>query len=193
MSNASARRATSVPIAPTPTRPTVFPASTSSDANPQRSGSPLSQVSGKRLTNASIDASTNSAIGTAFAPREHVNRRPSITSSGKPSTPVLNACSQRTPGTADRSSASRSRDSTSMISASGARSSSRPTTTSSSPSASCTRDTIPPPGTFTTTVAVLASGLLILARSRRCAPGHCGPARCSPVYPAPNARSCGPF
>ena len=56
---------------------------------------------------------------------------------------------------------------------------------------SCTCDTSPPPGTFTTTVAGRPHRAAHAARSRRCAPGRSGPARCSPGYPAPNARSCG--
>ena len=64
------------------------PSSTSRPAPPQRSGGSESQVSGSRFANASIVASTNSAIGTALAPREQVNTRSSTTSSGKPSTPA---------------------------------------------------------------------------------------------------------
>ncbi len=82
MPNGSARSAVASPMPPSPTSPSVRVFNQPSGAKFQCSGGSWIHVSGSRFSNASIAASTNSAIGMADAPRAFVTIRPSNISRG---------------------------------------------------------------------------------------------------------------
>src|ERR1700676_1188737 len=98
MSKARARRATSVPMAPSPTTPRVRPASPPRLAEFHRVGGSSIQVSGSRFSKASMAARANLAMAGAAAPRELVRTRSPTMSSGNPSMPAPRTWTQRIRG-----------------------------------------------------------------------------------------------
>ena len=83
-----------------PSNARVLPSSVPSgvDGMFQRSGASVAHDSGRRFSNASMQASTHSEIGTALRPRELVSTQSGpISSTGNRSMPVPIRCTQRTP------------------------------------------------------------------------------------------------
>ncbi len=95
--NALARRATAVPIAPTPTTPIVEPAKVRPNAGAHCRSRWFASISSKRFQTASSRPITNSAIDVAAMPRTFVTvtPRPPRPAPARCSVPAAPTCTQR--------------------------------------------------------------------------------------------------